>query len=188
MQRLGFFGGCFNPPTIAHYELATKALEIANLDKVYFVPMGDYYKKEGLVLAEDRFQMLKKMTRLNPKLDVSRIQMEQLKDLKAIDTFKLINNRFQTSQNFFIMGSDNYKKISTWKDSKELLLDYNYIVLNRGDFSGNNVVVVDTTDDLKNISSSLVRDKILKKQNIEKLVTKEVEKYILQKKLYGQSA
>ena len=29
--KIGFFGGCFNPPTIAHIELAKKAIEVANL-------------------------------------------------------------------------------------------------------------------------------------------------------------
>ena len=63
MQRLGFFGGCFNPPTIAHYELALKAIDIANLDKLYFEPMGDYYKKEELISSEYRFEMLKEMVK-----------------------------------------------------------------------------------------------------------------------------
>ena len=26
MERIGFFGGCFNPPTIAHIELIEKAI------------------------------------------------------------------------------------------------------------------------------------------------------------------
>ena len=36
--KIGFFGGCFNPPTIAHIELAKKAIEIAGLDKLIFIP------------------------------------------------------------------------------------------------------------------------------------------------------
>ena len=188
MQRLGFFGGCFNPPTIAHYELALKALKRAKLDKIYFVPMGDYYPKEGLVSAEDRFQMLKEMTKKNVKLDVSRIQMDQKRELQAIDTFKIINKDFSDSQNFFIMGSDNFKKIGTWKNGNELLKSYEYIVLSRGNFKEENVIVVDDRTSLKKISSSLVREKILNNENIEKLVTKEVEKYILEKKLYRQTA
>ena len=54
-------------------EIALKAIEIEKLDKVYFVPMGDYYKKEGLLPAEERYNMLKIMVEEYPKLDVSRI-------------------------------------------------------------------------------------------------------------------
>ena len=188
MEKIVFFGGCFNPPTIAHYELALKALKCAKLDKIYFVPMGDCYKKDGLAPAEDRFQMLKVMTNKNDKLDISRIQMDQKRKLQAIDTFRLINKEFCNSKNFFIMGSDNFEKISTWKDAKELLTSYEYIVLSRGNFKEENVIIIEDKISLKKISSSLVRNKILNNENIEKLVTKEVEKYILENKLYKQTA
>lgn len=184
MQRLGFFGGCFNPPTIAHYELALKAIDIANLDKLYFVPMGDYYKKEELISSEYRFEMLKEMVKNSSKLEVSRIQMDQKKPLKAIDTFRLIQEEFKHSENFFIMGSDNFEKINSWESSDELLKSYNYIVLSRGGFTNDNVIIVQSIDFLEEISSSLVRRRIATESNINGLVTKEVEKYILEKKLY----
>ena len=184
MQRLGFFGGCFNPPTIAHYKLALKAVEVADLDKLYFVPMGDYYYKEELVASEDRFQMLKIMVQNETKLDVSRIQMDQKKELQAIDTFRLIQQKYYNSQKFFIMGSDNFEKIVFWKCAKELLNSYQYIVLNRGNFESNKVLTIDFDNNLKNISSSLVREKIQNGDSIKDLVTKDVEKYILEKGLY----
>ena len=184
MQRLGFFGGCFNPPTIAHYQLALKAIEIANLDKLYFVPMGDYYKKESLIPSINRYEMLEFMVAGNPKLDVSAIQINQKKDLQAIDTFRLIQKEFSENEIFYIMGSDNFEKIDTWKDSEELINSYNYIILSRNNFKANNVIVVDSIDSLKKISSSLVREKIALGESISNLVTKEVEKYILEKGLY----
>ena len=49
MEKVGFFGGSFNPPTNAHLEIAKTALEEMELDKVYFVPMGNTYKKPGLI-------------------------------------------------------------------------------------------------------------------------------------------
>ena len=48
--KLGFFGGSFNPPTIAHYNLIKQALKEYNFDKVYFVPVNDYYKKEKKIV------------------------------------------------------------------------------------------------------------------------------------------
>ena len=184
MQRLGFFGGCFNPPTIAHLELALKAIEVAKLDKLYFVPMGDYYKKESLISSKNRYEMLKIMVAGNSKLDVSTIQMNQKKDLQAIDTFRLIQKEFSGSENFYIMGSDNFEKMHTWKNSEELKKLYNYIILSRDNFKSDDVIVVDSVKSLKGISSSLVRQKIALGESISNLVTKEVEKYILEKGLY----
>ena len=58
MKKYAFFGGSFNPPTIAHKTLAIKAAEKLNLDKVFFVPVGDGYKKDGLIDEKHRFKML----------------------------------------------------------------------------------------------------------------------------------
>ena len=47
-MKIGFFGGSFNPPTVAHIYLAKEAVSQCKLDKVVFVPMNDYYKKDYL--------------------------------------------------------------------------------------------------------------------------------------------
>ena len=58
MSRLGFFGGSFNPITKAHLNLILEAIDEYKLDKVYFVPMNDMYKKQGLLPLEYRKNML----------------------------------------------------------------------------------------------------------------------------------
>ena len=58
-MKLGFFGGCFNPPSNIHINLAQDVLKHFCLDKVFFVPVGDYYSKASLVNATHRFNMLK---------------------------------------------------------------------------------------------------------------------------------
>lgn len=58
-MKIGFFGGCFNPPTNAHINLAKKVLKECKLDKVIFVPVGNFYDKKELVSGEHRYNMLK---------------------------------------------------------------------------------------------------------------------------------
>lgn len=184
--RLGFFGGCFNPPTIAHIKLMELVLEKENLDKVYFVPMGDLYPKKDLIKIEHRWNMIKLAIKDNPKLDISDIQVKQNRRTYAIESFELINEAFSESENFFIMGSDNFKKIDNWKNAEKLLSsNYQYIVLNRDSLEIENTENLKIDDEnLKNMSSSLVREKIKKQESIQNLVTKEVEHYILENGLY----
>ena len=92
MKKLGFFGGCFNPPTVAHIELIEKAIKENNLDMVYFVPMGDLYKKENLILANHRVNMLK--LAIKEKMDILTISVDSKKELQAIDTFRIIQEKF----------------------------------------------------------------------------------------------
>lgn len=184
LKRLGFFGGCFNPPTIAHIKLIEKAIEEANLDKVYFVPMGNFYEKEDLIDAKHRQNMLNLAIKNNSKLEVSDIQIKANKKMHAIDTFKLINKMYADSENFFIMGSDNFEKIKNWKNSEELLNDYKYIILDRRNLKNNNMILIKISEEFSKISSSLVREKIKKHDNVDKLIIKDVKQYILENKLY----
>ena len=59
MKKIGFFGGCFNPPTNMHIKIANDLIKEGKLDKVIFIPMNDFYKKEELIEAKHRFNMLK---------------------------------------------------------------------------------------------------------------------------------
>ena len=47
LMKIGFFGGCFNPPTNAHVNLAKKVLDECNLNRVVFVPVGDFMVKKN---------------------------------------------------------------------------------------------------------------------------------------------
>lgn len=166
MKRYGFFGGCFNPPTVTHIELIEKAIKEFKLDKVFFVPMGDLYRKEELIPAFHRVNMLKLV--LKDKMEILNISIDSKVPLQAIDTFKIIDKNYPFSENYFIMGSDNFAKIKFWKNAEELLKNYKYIVLKRDN----------------NISSSLVRANLKKDKDVSKLICKDVEKYILENKLY----
>jgi len=170
-KKLGFFGGCFNPITNAHLNLIREVISKENLEKVYFVPMGNLYEKQGLISIEHRIKMLELAFENEPKIDILNISNTN-KKMCAIDTFKIIDEKFSNVERYFIMGSDNYKKITDWKNSEELLKNYKYIILDRE--NGKN----------KNISSSIIRKKISLDENVEELIPIKVYEYIKQKNLY----
>ena len=95
MSRIGFFGGSFNPPTLAHFEIVECALKEANLDKIIIVPMGDKYPKKDLALFEHRYNMILKMFENEPKVEVSRMQANQEEISYAIDSFEIIDKEFK---------------------------------------------------------------------------------------------
>ena len=57
-MKIGFFGGSFNPPTIAHLNLAKQAVHEYHLDKFYYVPVNNYYNKKELIDIDTRCEML----------------------------------------------------------------------------------------------------------------------------------
>lgn len=168
MSRIGFFGGCFNPPTLAHYRIVNDALKNYNLDKIVIVPMGDKYPKFDLISFEHRYNMLKKMFFNNEKIEISEMQANQKRVSYAVDSFKVIDNMYKDDDKFFIMGSDNFSKIESWKDGKNIIKNRRFIVFERKNET----------------SSSLVRKKIKLNEDVERLILPEIYMYIVQKGLY----
>lgn len=170
-NRIGFFGGSFNPVTNAHLNLIKEVIERENLSKVYFVPMGDFYEKKELIPSKYRIEMLNIALKNEPQMDTLNISNKTQKTY-AIDSFQKIDQEFAGVERFFIMGSDNYQKMNSWKDSEKLMKDYNYIILDRN------------TGNMKDISSSMVRKKIQSEEDYEHLIPDQVATYIKQNNLY----
>ena len=133
-EKIGFFGGSFNPPTNMHIHLATKLIEDNLIEKLIFVPVGDYYKKQNLAPAIDRHNMLKIACKGFENLMVDNIASSHENMLYATDTFELIANKYKDADIYFIMGSDNFKKMPSWKNYEEIIKKYKFIVIERPNY------------------------------------------------------
>jgi len=200
MEKIGFFGGSFNPPTNAHLEIAKTALEEMELDKVYFVPMGNTYKKPGLIDEKLRYEMLQIACAKYEKIDVENIELNLTKSLTTIEAFKRIESKYSKTQNYYIMGADNFLKLPNWQNAEELITNYKLIVFARkgeelSDLINNNKLI---NSHLTNInllkienniscSSGIIRDLIKEGKNeIAKKYTEErIVEFINKNKLYN---
>lgn len=142
-------------------------------------------KSFGLISAEHRYKMLCLALEQEKQIEVSKLVIDIDKPTSAIDTFKIIEAKYTDSDNYFIMGSDNFSKIESWKASRELKSNYKYIILNREKLENSKINSIDD-DKMKNISSSLVRQRIRVGEDIEGLVPKKVIEYILKNDLYKE--
>ena len=197
MKKYGFFGGAFNPPTFAHINLANQAVVDFKLDKVFFVPVGNTYKKEGLIDEIHRFNMLKEITYNEDYLDVLDIELNKSVEYKAIDILNIIKNEYLKDELYFLMGGDNFDKISTSKSANELLKNFNFIIFDR-DISHtqileNNRLLMDYIDNFyfienikyKDINSKSVREHIKNNQDVSSYIPNEVIDYIKENNLYN---
>ena len=168
-EKIGFFGGCFNPPSNIHIKLANELIQEQKLDKVVFVPVSDFYIKKDLVEFKHRYSMLKFAIEGFNNLYIDDIENTVNKRLYAIDIFKIIEEKYKNNDIYFIMGSDNYSKIEKWKEY-DLLKKYNYIILKRNE---------------KDISSTKIRNMIKENKLVENILNKKVYEYIKNNRLYG---
>ena len=203
MKKLGFIGGSFNPITYAHLNMANSAISKAEMDKVFFVPVGNLYEKPELIDEKQRFEMLQLVCKNEANIDVEDIELNQKNKISTFQAFKMIEDKYKNNETdlFYIMGADNFIKLPEWKESENLIKNYKYIIferdnLNLEDFIKNNELLNKYKDNFKiikinekdkeKISSTTVR-KLVNENNFEKLLkyTKEdVVNYIKKKDLY----
>ena len=129
MKKLGFFGGSFNPPTYAHINVAKMSIEKFNLDAVYFVPVGNLYNKPSLIDENYRYKMLELIC--DDKIMVENIELGRKQTLNTLQAFELIEQKYKSTENYYIMGADNFEKLPTWKNAKELIENFKYIIFER---------------------------------------------------------
>lgn len=198
MKKYGFFGGCFNPVTIAHIELALEIVNKYKLDKVIFVPMGDKYNKKGLINEKHRYNMLEIASHEYKELEVSNIELNQDKNLSTLEAFKKIENEYKKIDKHYIIGADNLYKMIKSEDFETLVKNYKYIIIERNTINvreiiESNEILIKNKDNFKimknlkhvNTSSTNVRKELLENETRSKgTVYEEVEEYIKKNNLY----
>ena len=197
MKKLGFFGGSFNPPTYAHINIAKMSIEKFNLDAVYFVPVGNLYNKPSLIDEDYRYKMLELIC--DDKIKVESIELGRKEPLNTLQVFELIEQKYKNTENYYIMGADNFEKLPTWKNAKELIENYKYIIFERN--GSNSKSLIDTQELLKqnrdnfnflnveqysNVSSGIIRNLIQNEnyKECEEYTRPEIVQYIKENKLY----
>lgn len=195
---IAVFGGSFNPPINSHISLAKKIVEkCENIEKLIFVPVSTRYQKMELVNDEYRYNMLKLICENEDKLEVSDIELRHDKQLYTIETLNLIKEQYNNYDVWFVMGTDNLKELETWSKPEQLLSNYKILVLNRED--DNLEKIIQNSDLLKryresliqingiekiDLSSTMIRDKLKKGEDIKEYVPNYILEYIEENKLY----
>ena len=194
---IALYGGSFNPPSNSHFSLAQEIIRKYNeIEKLIFMPVNSKYNKKGLIDNEHRYNMLKLLCAKSSKFEVSRIEIDKLRQLHTIETLEILEKIYPEHSMWFIIGTDNLKELNTWSMQEELLKKYKVLVLERN--LDNMEEIIENDDVLKkykdsfikvnnlrnNLSSSVVREKIRKKENIKELVSIEIEQYIKENNLY----
>ena len=80
MERIGIFGGTFNPPHIGHIQAAQRAVEALELDRLLLIPDRIAPHKDlpdNSATAWQRFEMLKLAAAGQPKMEACDIELKR---------------------------------------------------------------------------------------------------------------
>ena len=186
-MKVGFFGGCFNPPTNVHIDIANELINNKIVEKVIFVPIGDFYIKKDLIPIDKRCKMLEIAINGYTTLEIDDFEKNIKNTIYAKDAFKIITKKYKKNDIYFIMGSDNFLKMNKWEAYNEIVDLYNYIVIKRDktnlSYTKGNVLIFEPKKQY-NFDSTTIRRLINEGKNIDNLVNTGVLKYIRDNNLY----
>ncbi len=115
-ERLGIFGGTFDPPHIGHQILAAEALHQLGLDKVLWVltPAPPHKRKRAITPLLIRLEMVQAAIAEYAGFDLSRVEMDRPSPHYAVDTVHLLQEHHPGVQLVYLMGGDSLSDLPDW--------------------------------------------------------------------------
>lgn len=188
IEKVGVFGGLFDPPHIGHLIIAQSVLEEFKLSKIIFVPAGNPPHKHKFSSYDTRYKMTELAIMGNQKFSISDIEKEIPGKTYTVEVLKNFKQQIK-GMIYLIIGCDQWEEINTWKTPEELFKCCKIIVMPRLRHSirkterfSNKVLISHAP--LIDISSTNIRKNVKHNYSIQYLVPNEVYKYIKRKKLY----
>ena len=136
MQRIGIYGGSFNPPHVGHVQAAKQAYQALDLHQLLLMPDSIAPHKafpEGTPSPEQRLAMLTLAAKDAPELTISDLEIRRPGVSYTYETVEDVRALYPQAELYLIMGSDMFLSFETWKHYEELLQQVTLSVLCRGD-------------------------------------------------------
>lgn len=208
-SRVGLFGGTFDPIHVGHLRMAERALDAFGLDRIWFIParIPPHKGTAGVSDPWHRYAMVALATADNPRLVPSALELRAEKTSYTIHTINRVRERLGEDIGlYFLMGTDSWREIETWKDHRELLARCNVVLLPRhgsAGLDGPGVPVTEVRDRAPlsaasgdpsvfilrtgevTVSSTSVRERASRGESLEGLVPGAVEGYLRKQGLYA---
>ncbi len=198
-ERIGIFGGTFDPPHLGHLILASEARAQLKLDRVLWVLTSVPPHKLGQAITplEDRFAMLKLAIADEPAFKVSRVDIDRPGPYYSADTVKVLAKQNPGAAMIFLIGGDSLHDLTTWHEPAQLVAACDEIGVMRRpgarlDLASLENKIPGLTEKIRfvdapllEIASHEIRKRAAEGQPFRYYVPMAVYEYILDKGLYG---
>ncbi|NIO48004.1 MAG: nicotinate (nicotinamide) nucleotide adenylyltransferase [Candidatus Aminicenantes bacterium] len=132
-ERIGLFGGTFNPVHSGHLKAAEIVQKRFLLDKILFIPSYIPPHKDTAEIASPshRLKMVEIALRGFSHFIPCSIEIDAEEKSYSIITINRIKKLYPKSWIFFILGIDAFLEVDTWKDYEQLLEQCFFAVISR---------------------------------------------------------
>lgn len=135
MERIGIFGGSFNPPHIGHIQAAQMAVQALKLDRLLMIPVHTAPHKEvqDAPDAAHRLAMLRIALAGAASIEISDLEISRGGTSYTYETVETLRTMYPDAEFFLLMGSDMFQSLQTWKYPERILANATLSVFCRGD-------------------------------------------------------
>lgn len=190
-DRIGVFGGTFDPPHVGHLVAAVNVAHQLELNEVVFMVANVPWQKVGsrpISAAADRLAMAELSVADSARLSASAMEIQRGGDSVSADTLDELSARRPDTEFFLLLGSDAAAGLNTWRRADDLAAMARIAVVDRPGSTGQRPPDGFAFDvvpcPLMDLSSTDIRDRAASGLPIDYLVTASVRDYVAARGLY----
>jgi len=197
MNNIAIFWWAFNPPTLAHRQVIKEVLDDTNLqiDKIIICPDWDRLDKDYKINYNHRLNMMKifikdlKNNWYNIELDSYFLEWKNNTITSLLAVRKYFIEKLWIEP-YHIFGSDVINWLNKWvgnengfieKQVKKIFISRPWYKLDTNNLSNFKITKV---ENMSNLSSSIVREMVKQKQNLNTVLNNEIACYIQKEQIY----
>ncbi len=136
MERIGIYGGTFNPPHMGHMRAAAHAVDALGLDRLILIPDRIAPHKQipaDTATPQQRLDMLRLACADIPRAVVSDMELRRPETSYTYRTIEQLHGEYPDAELILLMGTDMFLSFPTWKNPQIILRHASLGVFYRGD-------------------------------------------------------
>ncbi len=213
MSKIALFGGSFDPIHLGHRDCVEWLVKSKTFSKTILIPTNQNPLKvqQKPASTKDRLKMMDlALTDYSNLIEIDHHEIMQQKPSYTFETLKHFKKKYPFENFHFVMGLDTFLKIDQWKNFSEILKMTNLLVINSPSCSPylkyenlpkkiqafvesfkKKTVLLNTGHSIdflelktRDVSSSLIKEKLKTGQSCQNLLDPQVEEYIKKHNVY----
>ena len=136
MERIGIYGGTFNPPHLGHFRGAEYALEQLRLDRLLMIPTHTAPHKESTLetpTPQQRLRMVQLGLGDREDIIASDIEISRGGISYTFETVQQVAAMYPGAELFLVIGTDMFSSFESWREPERILKHATLAVLCRGE-------------------------------------------------------
>lgn len=199
-MKIGIYGGTFSPPHNGHVNAARMFAAAESLDKLLIIPtfIPPHKTETSAVPAEERLEMCR-LAFTDDNFDVSDIEVRRKGKSYTFDTLTELKEMYRSDDFYLLCGTDMLLSFEKWYRFADILSMCTVVCMRREENAEMGVKLAEKIVELKEqcaadvrlidappleVSSTEIREKLSRGENVNDLLPTDVYRYIKEKGLY----